>query len=180
MLAPSLAQAHTGAEQVNSLFDGLMHPLTGLDHIAAMLAVGLWAAQRGNRALWMAPLSFMAVMLVGNMLASLQLFMPFVEHGINTSILVFGLLIATTSRLPVVATSLLVGLFAVFHGYAHGAEMPATATGLEYTAGFVLATGMLHACGICSGLLAQRLGHPNLIRHIGGATAALGLSLLLG
>jgi urease accessory protein len=157
---------------------GLSHPLAGFDHIAAMVAVGLWAAQRGARSLWVVPLSFVIAMSVGGVIGATGISIPFVESGIGASVLVLGLLIAASVRIPLMASSLLVGLFAVFHGHAHGAELPETVSGLTYGIGFVLSTCLLHGCGIGLGFLAQRLTSPQLVRYAGGVTAAFGAYLL--
>jgi urease accessory protein len=179
LMLPSLADAHIVAGQTSGFVHGLVHPFTGFDHIAAMVAVGLWAAQRGGRALWVVPLTFVGVMSVSGLLGMTGASIPFVEPGIAASVLVLGLLVAAAVRLPLVASSLIVGLFAVFHGYAHGTEMPETMSGLGYGVGFMLATGLLHCCGIGLGLLAGRLQSPRVVRYAGGATAALGVYLLV-
>lgn len=180
LLVPSLAYAHPGSGPTGGLLPGLAHPLTGLDHIAAMVAVGLWAAQRGGRAIWLVPVSFVAAMSVGGLLGATGVSLPLVEPTIIVSVLVLGLLVATAVRFPLVASSLLVALFAVFHGHAHGTEMPATAAGLSYGIGFVLGTGLLHGCGVGVGVLAQNLlARPLLVRFAGVAIFALGSFLLL-
>jgi urease accessory protein len=179
LMLPSLAYAHIVAGRTSGFAHGFVHPLTGLDHIAAMVAVGLWAAQRGGRAVWVVPLTFVSVMSVSGLLGMTGVSIPFVEPGIAASVFVLGLLIAAAVRLPLVASSLIVGLFAVFHGHAHGAEMPETVSGLTYGIGFVLATGLLHCCGIGLGLLAGQLESPRFVRYTGGATAALGVYLFV-
>ena len=179
LLSPSAALAHVGASTTSGLISGFAHPLTGLDHLAAMVAVGLWAAQRGGRALWAVPMSFVAVMAFGGFLGTAGLAIPFVAPAIVASVLVLGVLVAAAVRLPLVASSLLVGLCALFHGHAHGAEMPATVAGLAYGTGFLLATGLLHGAGIGLGLVAQHAGGARWIRWAGGATAALGIYLLI-
>jgi urease accessory protein len=179
MLVPSLAYAHIGGGQSGGIVHGLVHPVTGVDHVAAMVAVGLWAAQRGGRAVWVVPLSFMAAMSVGGLIGALGISLPFVEPGIAASVFVFGLLVAAAARAPLMASSILVGLFALCHGHAHGSEMPETASGLGYGVGFLLSTGVLHACGIGLGLLAQRMATPHFVRYVGGATAAFGMYLLI-
>jgi len=179
LLAPAWAHAHVGVGQTSSLADGLLHPITGLDHVAVMLAVGLWAAMRGGRALWAVPASFVFVMALGGLLGMWGISIPFVESGIITSVLVLGVLVAAAVRLPLLASSLLVALFALFHGHAHGAEMPETAFGLAYGLGVLAGTGLLHGCGIGLGLCAQRLGQPGLIRYAGAATVALGIVLAI-
>jgi urease accessory protein len=179
LLLPSLAYAHVGVGQTSGFAHGFAHPLTGLDHIAAMVAVGLWAAQRGGGAIWVVPLTFVSVMSASGLLGTMGISVPYVEPGIVASVFVLGVLIAAAVRLPLVASSLIVGFFAIFHGHAHGAEMPETVSGLAYGAGFVLATGLLHGCGIGLGLLARQLGSSGFVRFAGGATAALGVYLFV-
>lgn len=173
MLAiPSLARAHPGMSgHTHSFTQGLIHPLTGLDHLCAMVAVGLWAAQRGGRALWLVPLTFVSVMIIGGILGKNGINVPHVEQGIAASVLVLGILIAAAVRLPLAASMAIVGLFALFHGYAHGAEMPGTASGYACGIGFVIATISLHLAG----LAAQRFTSPQWMRYAGGAIAACGL-----
>ncbi len=161
-LLPSLAQAHPGIPGHTHGFDnGLFHPLTGLDHICAMIAVGLWAAQRGGRALWLVPLTFVSVMAFGGALGMSGIALPFVETGIVASVLILGVLIAAAVRLPLMASAAMVGLFALFHGFAHGAEMPDTASGLVYGIGFIAATAILHLCGIGLGCWRNDLPPPD-------------------
>lgn len=176
-VAPSLAHAHIGVGPATGLAHGLAHPLIGIDHIAAMVAVGLWAAQRGGRAVWAVPLTFMTAMWIGGLVGMIGVSIPFVEPGIVASVLVLGVLVTAAVRLPFVASGLLVGLFALFHGHAHGSEMPATVSGLYYGIGFIVATGLLHCCGIGMGLVARQLGNPRLIRYAGAATVMLGIYL---
>ncbi len=177
---PLLAQAHVGVGQTSGIFNGLTHPAAGFDHIAAMVAVGLWAAQLGGTAVWIVPLSFVTAMTMGGALGAAGISIPFVEPGIAASVLVLGLLIAAAVRLPLFISGVLVGLFAVFHGHAHGAEMPETVSGLAYGIGFVLATGLLHSGGIGLGLLARKRAGSHLVRLAGGITAAFGFCLLIG
>jgi urease accessory protein len=179
LFEPSLAQAHVVLGQTSGFIHGLVHPLTGLDHIVTMMAIGLWAAQRGGRALWTVPLTFVSVMAVGGLLGMMDVSIPFVEQGIIASVLILGVLIVSVVRLPLVASSLLVGLFAVFHGLSHGAEMPETVSGLAYGIGFIMATGMLHGIGVGLGLLVQKLDRPRLIRYAGSGIAAFGIYLLI-
>src|SRR4051794_14268348 len=178
-LLPALAQAHPLHGTANSFSSGLNHPLHGLDHILAMVAVGLWAAQMGGRALWLVPATFVGLMTLGGMLGMLAVPLPGVEAGILVSVLALGLLIAAAARLPLAASMALVGLFAIFHGHAHGTELPAAASGLTYGLGFVLATIALHACGMGVGLLAQKRFTLPAIRFAGGAIALGGLCLWL-
>ena len=174
---PPVAQAHVGLGDAGGLAHGLAHPLTGLDHLCAMLAVGLWAFQRGGRAVWLVPLVFLGVMALGGALGVAGIALPFVERGIVASVLVLGVLIAAATRLPLLASALLVGVFALFHGHAHGAEMPATASGLAWGTGFLISTASLHVAGIVIARLVSRAGQPRLVRLAGAAVAMCGLWL---
>jgi urease accessory protein len=169
------ASAHTGSHTVTGFADGLAHPLLGLDHLLAMIAVGLWAAQQGGRALWAIPAAFVGPMALGGGLALTGLTLPHVEAGIAASVLVLGLLIATRRPWAVTAGMTLAAVFALFHGYAHGLEMPQAASPLRYAMGFVLATVFLHGVGI-AGSLIGRQG----MRLAGMGIAAAGLALILG
>lgn len=177
-LLPSAAQAHPGVTgHTHGFTNGLLHPLTGLDHICAMLAVGLWAAQRGGRALWLVPATFVSIMIFAGALGMGHVGIPYIEQGIAASVLVLGIFIAAAVRLPLAVSMAVVGLFAMFHGYAHGAEMPATASGLAYGLGFVVATASLHLAGIGLGLTTQRLASAQFVRYLGGGIAACGIYL---
>ena len=179
LLFPALAQAHPGHEGHDLTWDfsaGLAHPLTGVDHILAMVAVGLWAAQLGGRARWLVPAAFVTVMALGGALGRAGVNVPSVEQGIAASVLVLGLLIAAAVRLPVAAGMALVGVFAVFHGFAHGAEMPVTAGGLIYGAGLVAATVLLHVAGIGLGWLAGNYS-ARTAKFAGWGIAAAGVLL---
>lgn len=155
---------------------GFTHPLTGADHLLAMLAVGIWAVQLGGRARWLMPLAFVATMTLAAVLGRMGMSFPGLEQGIAASVLVLGLLVGTATKMPISAGMGLVGLFAIFHGYAHGAEMPVTAEAAGYGIGFVLATLVLHAAGIAAGLLAQAES-KKLTRAAGWAIAACGAVL---
>lgn len=179
VLAPRSALAHTGVNPAHDLLHGLAHPLTGLDHILAMFAVGLWAAQRGGRAIWFVPLTFVLVMTLGAVLGMSGVSMHFVEPGIASSVLVLGVFVATAARLPLSISAVVVGFFALLHGNAHGAETPATASGLTYTLGFVSATIFLHLAGISVGLASHRLHSSQLVRYAGAAIAVCGLLLCI-
>jgi len=137
---PGIALAHTGAGQTTGFMYGFGHPIGGADHMLAMVAVGLWAAQIGGRALWIVPGTFVGVMLIGGILGFTGIPVPFVEEGILVSILILGILIVGAFKLPLAYSSMIVGLFAVFHGHAHGAEMPETLSAAWYAVGFALAT----------------------------------------
>lgn len=177
LLTATLAQAHVLPGDVRGFASGVNHPLHGLDHILAMIAVGLWAAQLGGRSRWLVPASFVGVMALGAALAMGGLRVPFVEAGILLSVLVLGLLIATAARFPLAASMAIVGVFALFHGHSHGTEMPVNAAGLVYGLGFALATATLHACGIGVGWLAQQRAKLPVLRFAGAAIAVAGICL---
>lgn len=175
--AATPALAHVGVGDHGGLVNGFLHPIGGLDHILAMVAVGVFAAQLGARALWLVPLSFVAMMVVGGLMGFGGIGVPFVEIGIAASVLVFGALVALNAKLPIALAMALVGGFAVFHGYAHGTELPLGSAPLEFATGFVLATALLHAAGIGLGIsLAQIAKVPRawLTRLAGAATAIAG------
>lgn len=173
MLAGGPALAHTGAGAGTSLLDGLAHPLAGPDHLLAMLAVGLLAAQAGGRALWAVPASFVAAMALGGIAGMAGLGLPLVEFGIVGSVVVLGALVALAPRLKLAAACGIVGAFALFHGHAHGTEMAGDASAPLYAAGFLVATAALHALGVGLGLvLAGRAG-----RAAGAAIGLGGLGL---
>jgi urease accessory protein len=179
LMVPSLAHAHVGVGETSGFFHGMGHPLNGLDHICAMIAVGLWAAQMGGRSIWAVPLTFVGIMAFGAFSGMLGVSSPFVEVGIVVSVLALGGLVAASVRLPLAATVLIVGLFAAFHGQAHGTEVPDTASGLVYSAGFIAATALLHALGIGLGISIQRRARPQIVRFAGAAIALCGGYLLL-
>ena len=178
-LLPNAAWAHPGHDGSVGFVHGFVHPVTGLDHVLAMVAVGLFAAQLGGRALWAVPLSFVSVMALGGVLGMAGVGVPVVEAGIAISVIVLGLAIALQWKAPVAAATALVGLFAVFHGHAHGAEMPVDASGLAYGLGFLLATAMLHALGIALARFGQ-VATPRTIRIGGAAMAIAGVGILGG
>ena len=173
---PVLAHAHPGHDGGHDLTwdfaSGAMHPLSGWDHLLAMIAVGLWAAQLGGRSRWLVPTTFVSVMALGAMLGHAGFNLSGVEQGIAASIFVLGLLIAGAVKLPALASMALVGAFALFHGVAHGAEMPVSASGLSYGFGFVAATILLHLVGL--GLGSALKNHEKTARFAGGAVAIAG------
>jgi len=180
-LIPAVASAHPAHDAVD-LFHGLIHPFSGMDHVLVMVAVGLLAAQIGGRAVWLVPASFVLTMAVAG-LAGMAGVLPHVELGIAVSAFVLGAMIAFGVRLPLAAVMGLVAFFAVFHGYAHGAEMPQTASGLVYAAGFVVATALLHGLGITLGLGLTRTSEAfgRAACQLGGvATMVAGTVLLIG
>src|SRR4030065_2154612 len=162
-LLPSFAYAHAGIGEASDFLHGLAHPAGGLDHVCAMLAVGVWAARVGGRSVWAVPLTFVGVMALGGALPLLGIDLPFVEQGIVLSVLLLGVLIAASVRLPLRLGSAMVGLFALWHGHAHGTEMPELASGAEYAFGFVLMTALLHAIGIAFCLRMQRVARGSVI-----------------
>jgi urease accessory protein len=174
---PAVAQAHPGHGDVG-FASGLAHPFGGIDHLLAMLAVGLWAAQMGGRAIWAIPATFVSVMILGGMVGMAGGQLPFVESGIAASLMALGLLVALGARMPMAFAMPLIALLAVVHGFAHGAEMPSSASGLTYTAGFVLATATLHLAGMASGILIQRAAAAPLARLAGAAVAITGICLV--
>ena len=174
MCLPSLAHAHVGAGEASGWMHGLGHPLSGLDHLCAMIAAGLWAAQMGGRTIWLVPLTFVSVMALGGLLGMAAVSVPFVETGIVMSLLMLGVLIAAAVRLPLLASTVIVGVFAIFHGYAHGAEMPQSASGLGYALGFMLATASLHGMGIALALFVNSMGRDKLVRYAGALVAFCG------
>jgi urease accessory protein len=183
ILLPTAAFAHTGHEHVAGMLSGFMHPVGGIDHVLAMVAVGVFAYVLGGRALWLVPASFVAMMAVGFLLGVGQVEVPFVELGIALSSVVIGGVAALGRPMPVVAASALVGVFAVFHGHAHGAEMPMGAAGFEYAVGFVVATALLHAAGIGAAMgvskLVGKYGKP-VAQAAGGLFALGGVGVLAG
>jgi urease accessory protein len=173
------ALAHVGDHSHMSFTEGLLHPFSGLDHVLAMVAVGLWASQLGGRALWLLPLTFPAVMAAGAALGLSGVTLPWVEIGIAGSVMVLGAVVALALR-PSLAISIpLIGAFALLHGYSHGIELPASASALSYGAGFIAATLVLHAVGIATGLIAGRMPVRFAARTAGGAIAVLGVVLLV-
>jgi urease accessory protein len=182
-VVPSVAFAHPGHEGTPDLIHGFLHPLGGLDHILAMVAVGLFAAHLGGRALWLVPASFVATMALAGLAGMAGLEVPHTEIGIALSVLVLGAAVAARLTMPVAAAMGLVAFFAIFHGYAHGVEMPETASGLAYGAGFLGATALLHGFGIGLGLMIGRTNttFARRITQLGGTAAAvIGAVMLTG
>jgi urease accessory protein len=177
-LQPALAFAHTGQGRAEGLLAGLQHPVSGLDHVLAMVSVGLWGAQLGAPAVWLLPVTFPMVMALGGMMGLIGLPMPGVEAAIAVSGLALGLAVLAEWRPPLWAAAAIVGFFAVFHGHAHGTELPAGANGLLYSIGFVVATGTLHAVGIGIGAC-HRWPWGRLALRAAGALVAAAASLFL-
>jgi urease accessory protein len=174
------ALAHEGAGAVGGFLSGLAHPIFGWDHVVAMVAVGLWGAFLGAPAIWLLPVVFPLVMAGGGALGILGVPVPAVETGIAASAVVLGLLVAFAARPPLWLAAVVVGAFAIFHGHAHGTELPAAADPLTYAIGFVLATGLLHLLGIAFGLLVRWPAGMIAVRAGGGAIALAGAAFLTG
>lgn len=180
---PGAAWAHVGVGSTHGFVHGFVHPVSGIDHVLAMVAVGIFAANLGGRALWAVPLSFVGAMAIGGALGIAGVAVPMVEAGIAISVIVLGLAVALRWQWPVAAAMALVGLFAIFHGHAHGAEMPVDASGLGYAGGFMLATALLHVVGIGLGIGVAKLGHsysPRIVQASGVAMSLVGVGILTG
>jgi urease accessory protein len=179
LLIPALACAHiTGTDLNGGFLVGFLHPLGGIDHVAAMVAVGMWGAQLGAPSLWALPVAFPLIMALGGAAGAAGLPLPGVETGIACSGLLLGLAVLGNVRVPPAVALVPVGVFAVYHGFAHGAEMPVQSQPLLYASGFVLATGMLHLCGIAIGLLWRWPAGQWVVRASGGVVAGVGGFLL--
>lgn len=182
-LVPTAALAHTGVGDASGFMHGFMHPLGGLDHLLAMIMVGIFAYQLGGRALYLVPLTFIVVMALGGFLGVAAIPVPFVEIGIALSVVALGAIVAFGIKAPIAVAMGLAGLFAVFHGHAHGTEMPMDASGALYGAGFMAATALLHAVGIgigvLIGMMSQTFG-KTVYRVAGGVASVAGVALLIG
>jgi urease accessory protein len=172
-LLAAAAQAHTESSGGGfGFFTGFRHPLSGLDHLLAMLAVGMWGAQLGMPALWVLPVAFPLVMALGGVLGIVGFPLPGVEPAIALSVVLLGAMIAIGARPPLPVAGTLVAFFAIFHGYAHGRELPVQANPVDYSAGFVLATGCIHLAGIGIGMV-TKLPHGASLLRAGGAAITL-------
>jgi urease accessory protein len=172
------ALAHDG--QAGGFLTGLSHPVSGLDHIAAMIAVGLWGSQLGKPAVWVLPVMFPMVMAFGAFLALIGIDLPGVEIGIALSAVVLGAMVMMEAKPPMAVSVFIVSVFAIFHGQAHGTELPANQNSLVYSVGFVVATGLLHATGITIGAIHHWNSGPIVVRVLGGVILAGGLYFLWG
>ncbi len=174
------AEAHEGTGLPGGFVAGFLHPLTGPDHMLAMVSVGLWGAFLGRPLIYLLPMVFPAMMVVGAAIGMAGVQLPPVELGIAISVLALGLMILFAIRAPVGVAVAIVGLFALFHGYAHGAELPSAADPIGYSAGFVLCTGLLHVVGISLGLARGLPGGTVALRAAGGLIALCGAGFLFG
>jgi len=175
MFTPLIADAHILSAEQSSLNAGFQHPFHGLDHLLAMLAVGLWSAQLGRKHILWIPLSFVGALSLGGVLGSAGLIIPFVEVGIIISLIGVGALVAGAVKLPSTVGMILVGSFALFHGYAHVMEMPQGVAAQAYSLGFILATLLLHFSGILITLLAKKYQYESLVRYAGVCTVIAGM-----
>jgi urease accessory protein len=180
LLMPGLALAHVAQGDVAGGFlAGFIHPISGFDHVVAMVAVGIWGAQLGMPAIWVLPVTFPLVMAFGGVLGALGVPIPGVEIGIALSALALGAMVLMEAKPPLWVALAMVAVFAICHGYAHGAELPETANAIAYSAGFVLATGSLHGIGILLGIAKQWRVGERLLRAGGAGIAACGIYFLL-
>lgn len=178
-LFPRIVSAHEPGV-AGGFVSGLTHPLFGLDHVMAMIAVGLWGGQLKKPAIWMLPLTFPVVMAIGGMFGARGVNLPWVEVGIAVSAIALGLMVLASLKPPLWVAAIVVGAFAIFHGHAHGTELPEAAAPIAYGAGFVLSTGLLHALGIAIGLLVEWDWGENVVRICGAAIACSGIYFLIG
>jgi urease accessory protein len=174
------ALAHTGHEHAVSFAAGFRHPWSGLDHMLAMVAVGLWAGMNGGKARWAWPVAFVGVMVVGGALGIAGVALPMVESGILASVVVLGLLVLAAVRLPVAVGAALIALFALMHGHAHGGELPVEAAAASYAGGFAIATALLHGIGLAATYVADGARGRLVVRAAGALVAAAGVALVLG
>lgn len=180
LLLASQAQAHTGDGAVGGFLSGFTHPILGWDHVVAMVAVGLWGTFLGKPSIWLLPVVFPLVMAFGGALGVLGIPVPAVETGIALSGVVLGLLVAFGVRAPIWLAAVLVGVFAIFHGHAHGTELPEAANPFAYGIGFVIGTGLLHLGGVGFGFLSRYAAGRIAVRGAGGVIAAVGGAFLFG
>jgi urease accessory protein len=177
-LAPTIALAHEETSQAAGFLSGLAHPVSGFDHVVAMVAVGLWGAVLGAPAIWVLPIAFPLVMALGGLMGLLGFPLPGVEIGIAASAVVLGAMVLADIKLPLWVAALVVAFFAIFHGHAHGRELPEGTSALLYSLGFVIATGLLHATGILLGVAHRWAMGRQVVRAAGGGVALAGLFFL--
>lgn len=179
---PTIAFAHTGIGETNGFLHGFGHPISGIDHVLAMVMVGVFAYHMGGRALWAVPSAFVVVMIIGGALGAMHVSVPLVETGIALSVVALGLIVALRVTVPTAVAMGIVGSFAIFHGHAHGTEMPENIGGAVYAAGFVLATALLHSIGLVIGAFVGKIGEQGrtlFLRSTGGLAAVAGIGLLV-
>ncbi|MER9664265.1 HupE/UreJ family protein [Mesorhizobium sp. M0159] len=180
---PSIASAHTGVGDTSGFLHGISHPICGVDHILAMVMIGVFANQLSGRALWLVPTMFVLMMALGGALGASGVYLPHAELGIALSVIVLGGIVALKMKAPVAIATGVPGCFAIFHGHAHGAEMPESASGFAYAAGFIIATALLHAAGIAVSFhikkASERYGRV-VMQCAGGIAALAGFRFLTG
>ena len=177
-MIPSKASAHSEIGNIGGFVSGFKHPLTGIDHIVAMVAVGLWGAFLGGRAMWTLPVVFPVVMALGGAMGVLGMPLPGVEIGIALSGIILGLMVAFAAKPPLWVAAVIVGIFAIFHGHAHGTELPEAANAMTFAIGFVISTGLLHLSGIAFGLLVKWPWGRIAVRLGGGVISLVGFGFL--
>lgn len=178
VFSPSIAFSHVEKGQAIGLITGLRHPWGGLDHVLAMISVGLWGAQLGQPAIWLMPVTFPMVMAMGALMGLLGIPLPGIEIGIAVSAILLGSMVAGEVRPKMILSALLVGFFAIFHGHAHGTELPPEQSGMLYSIGFVIATGCLHGIGIVIGLIHHWPAGKLALRIVGLLIAVMGINFL--
>lgn len=178
LFLPNVALAHQNGN--GGFLSGLSHPILGFDHLLAMLSVGIVSVQIGGKAIWTIPLTFVAVMLLGGIMGMAGIEVFSIEAGIAFSVFALGIAITADKKLPIILSMIIVGFFAIFHGYAHGTEMPGLANPIFYAAGFIIGTACIHIMGITLGFIAKRSskGLP-FLKYIGAAIAGIGFHLLI-
>jgi urease accessory protein len=176
----SIAYAHEGGGLAGGFVSGFLHPVKGLDHVVAMVAVGLWGVFLGQPAIWILPVVFPLVMALGGALGVVGIPIPAVETGIALSAVILGLMVLLAARPPIAVAAIIVAAFAIFHGHAHGTELPQSSNAFAYSLGFVIATGLLHLAGIAFGFLAHWPAGKVIVRSGGGLISLVGLAFLTG
>lgn len=180
MAASATILAHEGGGIAGGFASGFMHPILGWDHVAAMIAVGLWGAFLGSPSIWVLPIVFPLVMAIGGAMGVVGIPVPAVETGIAASAVVLGAMVAFAIRPPIWIAAIIVGAFAIFHGHAHGTELPGAANAIAYSVGFVIGTGLLHLVGIGFGLMDRVPSGKYAIQAGGGVIALAGIGFLTG
>jgi urease accessory protein len=175
---PPAVSAHIQGGEIIGIMNGIRHPVSGVDHVLAMIAVGLWGAQLGAPAVWLLPVTFPVVMAFGGLFGLMGVNLPGIEIGIAVSAIALGLVIFREARLNLYVAAAIVGFFAIFHGYAHGAELPPGGNGMLYSIGFVVTTGLLHASGIAIGLIHRWSAGRVALRSAGACVAMAGVFFL--
>jgi urease accessory protein len=179
LLWANSALAHSEVGVAGGLASGFLHPIYGFDHLLAMVAVGLWGAQLGKPAIWILPITFPIVMAVGGLIGMAGVGIPFVELGISLSALALGAAVAFCWRPPIVIAALLVGIFAIYHGHAHGTELPEAVNPLAYGVGFIISTGLMHLVGICLGAVCRWPKGRKVLQGFGGIIATIGMIFVI-